>query len=101
VICNSIQSCCHLPTTLQINQQHHAPLKVIRSEYYDCFRSREKSTDQPISISTITTGEIGRFASIDRSQKHITKGLELYRIPEELETVLRVLIQVLGAITDR
>jgi hypothetical protein len=48
----------------------------------------KKSTDQLRLISAITTGEIGRFASIDRSQKHITKGLELYRIPEELETLL-------------
>ncbi len=58
----------------------------------------EKSTDQPMLIGAVTTGEIWRFASIDRAQKHVTKGLELYRIPEELETVLRILIQVLGAI---
>jgi hypothetical protein len=49
----------------------------------------------------LTTGEIWRFASINRAQKHITKGLELYRIPEELETLLRILIQVLGAVSDR
>jgi hypothetical protein len=61
----------------------------------------ERSTDQPILIGAVTTGEIWRFASIDRAQKHIVKGLELYRIPEELETLLRILIQVLGAVSDR
>jgi hypothetical protein len=60
----------------------------------------ERSTNQPILIGAVTTGEIWRFASIDRAQKHIIKGLELYRIPEELETLLRILIQVLGAVSD-
>jgi hypothetical protein len=78
------------PVILEVVRQTQAELKI---EY------PIRVTEQPILIGAVTTGEIWRFASMNRAQKQITKGLELYRIPEELETVLRILIQVLGAIT--
>jgi hypothetical protein len=56
----------------------------------------DRSPDQPSLLGAVTTGEIWRFGLLDRVTKQIQQGLDLYRVPEDLETVLRILIQSLG-----
>ena len=46
-------------------------------------------------IGGVTTGKIWEFARLDRSQKQIEQGLESYRVPEDIEPLMRILIQAL------
>jgi hypothetical protein len=55
----------------------------------------ERSPDQPILIGAVTTGQIWRFGHLDRATKQIQQGLDLYRVPDDLESVLRILIHPL------
>ncbi|MGK7888141.1 MAG: hypothetical protein AB4042_02330 [Leptolyngbyaceae cyanobacterium] len=55
----------------------------------------EKSPDieqQSQIVGAVTTGDIWRFGWLDRSQKNITQGLALYRVPEDMEAVERILM---------
>lgn len=54
-------------------------------------------TDSPQEkiIGTITTGNFWQFACLDRSAKQVTQGLENYRVPEDIEAVVRILMQSL------
>jgi len=45
----------------------------------------------------VSTGEIWRFGILDRQQKSITQDLNLFRVPTDLEDLLRVLVAILGA----
>ena len=51
----------------------------------------ERSPAQPIFIGVVTTGHVWRFGVLDRARKSIEQGLDLYRVPEDLEAVLRIL----------
>jgi hypothetical protein len=55
----------------------------------------ERSPDQPKLLGAVTTGQIWKFGWLDRSTKHIEQGLDLYRVPEDLESVIRILIRAL------
>lgn len=46
-------------------------------------------------IGAVTTGKIWEFARLDRQTQTISKGLESYRVPEDLETLTRILIHTL------
>ncbi|MFZ9740119.1 MAG: hypothetical protein ACO3EZ_19215, partial [Prochlorotrichaceae cyanobacterium] len=46
-------------------------------------------------IGGVTTGKIWEFARLDRSQKQVEQGLESYRVPEDIEPLMRILIQAL------
>lgn len=48
-------------------------------------------------IGAITTGSLWQFIQLDRETKHIHQGLESYRVPEDVETLLRILVQALLA----
>jgi hypothetical protein len=48
-------------------------------------------------IGAITTGSLWQFSQINREAKHIHQGLESYRVPEDVETLLRILVQSLLA----
>ena len=39
--------------------------------------------------------KIWEFARLDRSKKHIEQGLESYRVPEDIEPLMRILIDAL------
>jgi hypothetical protein len=41
----------------------------------------------------VTTGQIWKFGWLDRRTKYIEQGLDLYRVPEDLESVIRILIR--------
>ncbi len=55
----------------------------------------DRSPDQPQLLGAITTGQIWRFGLLDRATKHIEQGLDLYRVPDDLDIVVRILIQAL------
>ena len=55
----------------------------------------DRSPVQPLLIGVVTTGQIWQFETLDRAKKNIEQGLDLYRVPEDLESVLRILIHAL------
>ncbi len=54
----------------------------------------ENQQQTPI-IGAVTTGNIWQFARLDRINKHIEQGLEIYRVPDDLEPLMRILVQAL------
>ncbi|MDY7016059.1 MAG: hypothetical protein SVX43_21175 [Cyanobacteriota bacterium] len=46
-------------------------------------------------IGAVTTGTIWQFCKLNRPDKHIEQGLESYRVPEDIESLLRILVQAL------
>lgn len=46
-------------------------------------------------IGAVTTGQIWQFCRLNRLEKNIEQGLEIYRVPEDLELLMRLLIQAL------
>lgn len=53
-------------------------------------------SDQTILQGAISTGNIWQFGQFDRQTRVITQNLNLYRVPADLEDLLRVLIHILG-----
>lgn len=51
---------------------------------------------QPIIIGAVTTGIIWQFGRLDRATKHIEQGINSYRVTEDLEAVLRILVATLN-----
>jgi hypothetical protein len=59
-------------------------------------------SDQPIFYGAVTMGNIWQFGRLERSSQQITQGLNLYRVPEDLEMLLRILVGILMAtVTDQ
>ena len=50
--------------------------------------------DMSLLYGAVTTGEDWRFGILDRNAKQVTQDIALYRVPENVETLLRVLIAV-------
>jgi hypothetical protein len=50
---------------------------------------------QPILIGVVTTGTIWQFGRLDRNTKHFEQGINSYRVPEDLEQVMRILVAAL------
>ena len=50
---------------------------------------------QKIIIGAVTTGILWQFSQLDRGSKNICQGLENYRVPEDIEPLLRILVQSL------
>ena len=48
----------------------------------------------PQFMGAVTTGNIWQFGLLDRHNKHITQSLSLYRVPEDIEEVERILMAV-------
>ncbi|MGK7931813.1 MAG: hypothetical protein AB4041_10325 [Microcystaceae cyanobacterium] len=46
-------------------------------------------------LGAVTTGNIWQFGCLNREDKHINQGLENYRVPEDLEPLMRILVQAL------
>jgi hypothetical protein len=51
----------------------------------------------PYLYGAVTTGQDWKFGIFDRQARHIVEDLKLYRVPEELEILLTILI---GILTD-
>ena len=61
----------------------------------DLWENAPSLEQQPLLVGAVTTGEIWRFGLLDRQTKHVTQSLSLYRVPEDLESVERILIGIL------
>lgn len=44
----------------------------------------------------VSTGDIWQFGILDRSAKHVTLDLNLYRVPADLDPLLRILVGILA-----
>jgi hypothetical protein len=56
-----------------------------------------EDSQQPYLVGAVTTGKIWEFAQLDRINKHLDQGLESYRVPEDLDPLMRILVQALTA----
>lgn len=54
-------------------------------------------SDQPVLQGAISTGNIWQFGQFDRQSRQVTQDLNLYRVPADLEDLLRVLVSALGS----
>ncbi|MBD2664131.1 hypothetical protein B6N60_03753 [Richelia sinica FACHB-800] len=54
------------------------------------------STDEPILYGAVTTGDIWQFGSFQRDQRIITQDLMLYRVPTDLEILMKILVGILN-----
>ena len=52
-------------------------------------------SDQPILQGAISTGNIWQFGQFHRQQRNVTQDLNLYRVPTDLDDLLRILIKTL------
>ncbi len=53
-------------------------------------------SDQSILYGAISTGNIWQFGRFDRQSRAITQDLDLYRVPADLDDLLRILISILS-----
>jgi hypothetical protein len=52
-------------------------------------------SDQPVLQGAISTGNIWQFGQFDRQSRQVVQDLNLYRVPADLEDVLRILVKIL------
>ncbi|MBW4509692.1 MAG: hypothetical protein KME64_24735 [Scytonematopsis contorta HA4267-MV1] len=52
-------------------------------------------SEQPILVGAVSTGTIWQFARLDRIRKQFEQGINSYRVPEDLEQVMRILVAAL------
>ena len=55
----------------------------------------------PSFLGAVTTGNIWQFGVLHRSSKQIKQGLNLYRVTEDIEAVVRILLAALMPSDDR
>lgn len=54
---------------------------------------RSPSVDaQPTLLGAVTTGSVWQFATLDRRAKRLVQGVNSFRVPEELDTVIGALL---------
>lgn len=46
-------------------------------------------------IGAVTTGTLWQFGQLDRQTKHINQGLDSYRVPDDLDWLMRILVQAI------
>ena len=54
-------------------------------------------SDQPTLYGAISTGNIWQFGQFCRQDRQVTQDLNLYRVPADLEDLLRILVHLLKA----
>jgi hypothetical protein len=57
----------------------------------------DRIPEQSTLIGAVTTGKIWQFGRLNRATKHIEQGLDSYRVPDDLEPLMRILVQALVA----
>jgi hypothetical protein len=55
----------------------------------------DRTPDQPTLLGSVTTGKVWEFGVLHRSTKQIEQGLGSYRVTEDLEPLMRILVQAL------
>jgi hypothetical protein len=88
--------------------QNHQTLLVIEAKNEDLERGFVQlaielialdqwiDSEQPILQGAISTGNIWQFGSFDRRSRQVTQDLNLYRVPADLEELLRILVGILA-----
>lgn len=56
----------------------------------------EKTPEQPMLLGAITTGTVWQFGWLHRETKHFEQGLDSYRVPEDLDDLMRILVAALS-----
>ncbi|MEO0824582.1 MAG: hypothetical protein AAFW84_16730 [Cyanobacteria bacterium J06635_15] len=57
-------------------------------------------SDAPILYGAVTTGDAWKIGQFDRQQRKITRDINLYSVPSDLETVVRLLVGILNPRQD-
>ena len=52
-------------------------------------------SDKNILHGAVSTGNIWQFGKFDRQSRTVTQDLDLYRVPADLEDLLRILVEIL------
>lgn len=55
----------------------------------------ERTPEQATLLGAVTTGKVWEFGVLHRESKHIEQGLDSYRVPEDLDPLMRILVQAL------
>ncbi len=55
-------------------------------------------SQQPTMVGVVSTGTIWQFGRLNRTTKHFEQGINSYRVPEDLEQVMRILVAALKGI---
>lgn len=50
----------------------------------------------PLLYGAVTTGEIWLFGCLDRAARQVTQDVKLYRVPADLEPLMRILLGILS-----
>ncbi len=58
-------------------------------------------SDNPVLYGAVSTGEIWRFGSYDRTSHHIVEYLPLHPVPQSLEFVTRTIVGILNSCPPR
>jgi hypothetical protein len=57
----------------------------------------DRTPEQPVLLGAVTTGKIWQFGLLHRDSRHIEQGLETYRVPEDLNDLMRILVAALSS----
>ena len=57
----------------------------------------DRTPEQSVLLGAVTTGTVWQFGRLHRETKEIEQGLNLYRVPDDLDQLMRILVQVLIA----
>jgi hypothetical protein len=52
-------------------------------------------SEQPILQGAVSTGNIWQFGQFNCQSREVTQDLDLYRVPADLEDLLRILVRIL------
>jgi len=55
----------------------------------------EETPEQPYIVGTVTNGTLWQFGILHRAEKLIEQGLDSYRVPDDLDPLMRILVQAL------
>ncbi|MEL6351720.1 MAG: hypothetical protein AAFR58_08145 [Cyanobacteria bacterium J06627_28] len=55
----------------------------------------ERTPQQSTLLGSVTTGKLWEFALLDRATQHVYVGLESYRVPEDVDALMRILVQAI------
>ncbi|MCP2727262.1 hypothetical protein [Limnofasciculus baicalensis] len=54
--------------------------------------------DRNILYGAVTMGDVWRFGKLNRSEKQITQDLNLFKIPDDLDPLIRVIVGILEGV---
>lgn len=61
----------------------------------DLWEDSPTVAEQPILTGCVSTGSLWQFACLDRVNKHFTLGINSYRVVEDIEELMKILVKLL------